>query len=316
LKRLLIKSFPYLTSLTAGILLLLIGTRFKGDYKGLLINIAATLLAVPLLFLIYELAKGFSSRKLNKELFEYAKMQIDRETLSIVKHLMKIVHPYQKQDNSQRGVQGFLNQSQHDIRAIFNSETFLGFQVLKRWTVSEGNLAKILENPFILQRLEDDQTIAITTLLKRIQWLEDLHRNIGDLYEVGDSNDDRYVTKSGTQISEHNTDFPDRHLLLRRLTGDKYQVIDFGDFAPYEFPNLLKNCKVNSKYSGVLAQAVFDVVEAINTWLSATGNEFIVDTRIFRTRGKRGKGVRLCLFDYLLILLVCNMFQLLSQSYI
>jgi hypothetical protein len=287
MKRLLIKSWPYLTSFTSGILLFLISLRLQEDFKGLLINVSATLLAVPLLFLIYELAKGFSSRKLNKELFDYAKMQIDREALSIVMQLIKIVYPYKKQDKSEKGVQTFLNQSIQNFRDVFAKESFLGFQVLKRWTVSEGNLAKILENPFILQRLQDDQAIAITTLLKTVQHLEDLHRNIGDLFEISDTKDDQFVTKSGNQINEKNTEFPDRHLLLKRLSRDKYQVMDFGDFVPYELPNLLKICKVNSKYADVLANAVFDIVQAVGDWLSSTGDEFIIDTRMFRMSGAR-----------------------------
>lgn len=284
MKRLLLKSWPYLTSLISGIALFFIAVSLKEDYKGLLINIAATLLAIPLLFLIYELAKAFSSRKLNKELFDYAKMQIDRETLSVVMHLIKIVHPYIKQDKSQHGVQTFLSQSEEDLQTIFNTESFLGFQVLRRWTVLEGNLEKILENPFILQRLEDDQAIAIITLLKSIQWLEDLHRNIPDLYQIGETEDDQYITKSSSQISERNIDFPDRHLLLRRLENDKFQVVDFGDFVPYELPKLLKLVKVNPNQAALLAHAVFDVIKAINNWVDTTGDEFIVDGRMFRTR--------------------------------
>jgi hypothetical protein len=199
-------------------------------------------------------------------------------------HLIKIVHPYIKQDKSQHGVQTFLSQSEEDLQTIFNTESFLGFQVLRRWTVLEGNLEKILENPFILQRLEDDQAIAIITLLKSIQWLEDLHRNIPDLYQIGETEDDQYITKSSSQISERNIDFPDRHLLLRRLENDKFQVVDFGDFVPYELPKLLKLVKVNPNQAALLAHAVFDVIKAINNWVDTTGDEFIVDGRMFRTR--------------------------------
>ncbi len=227
MKRLLIKSWPYLTSLISGSVLFFIAVSLKEDYKGLLINISATLLAIPLLFLIYETAKAFSSRKLNKELFDYAKIQIDREALSIVLQLIKLVYPYIKQDKSQHGVQTFLNQSEEDIRAILNTESFLGFQVLRRWTVLEGNLEKILENPFIIRRLKDDQVIAIIAILKSIQRLEDLHRNIPDIYQIGEAEDDQYITKPGSQMSERNSAFPDRHLLLRRLGKDKFQVVDY-----------------------------------------------------------------------------------------
>lgn len=284
MKRLLIRSWPYLTCFVAGILLFLVGSRLQEEYKGLVINISASFLTIPFLFLIYELVKQSSSRKLNKELFDYAKMQVDREVLSIVMHLIKVVHPYQKQDRSQLGVQAFLNQSEQEINSVFNNETYLGFQVLSRWTVSEGNLTKIIENPFVVQRLEDDQTIAIITLLKSIQRLEDFHRNIAELYEIGESIGAEYITKSGAQIGEHNTTFPDRYLLLRRLEKGKVEVVDFGDFAPYEIQKLLKTCKVNPKYTSILAQAVFGVIEAINGWVDRTDSEFIVDSRMFRIR--------------------------------
>lgn len=84
MKRLLFKSWPYFTSFGSGVLLFFLATRLEEDHKGLLINISATLLAIPLLFLIYELARGFSSRKLNQELFDYAKMQVDCEAMSVV----------------------------------------------------------------------------------------------------------------------------------------------------------------------------------------------------------------------------------------
>jgi hypothetical protein len=284
MKKLLIGSWPYLTCLIAGFSLYLIGIKSQEDSKALFINIAATLLAVPLLFLVYDLAKKFSSRKLNKELFDYAKMQIDREVLSIVTQLMKIVLPYHKQDKSHKGLQALLNLSKTGIRAVFDNETYLGFQVFKLWATSEDNLTKILQNPFIVQKLEDDQTIAIIKLLKSVHWLEDLHRNIDDLYKLSDSKESQYEIKSGAQISQFNTDFPDRRLLLKNLGKDKFKVMDFGDFAPYEISKLLKSCQVNSDYANDLASAIFDVIDSINGWLKATGDEFIVDTRMFRTR--------------------------------
>jgi hypothetical protein len=284
MKKLFIKSWPYLTSLIAGLSIFLIGIKLHEDYKNLVINIAATLLAIPILFLIYELAKRFSSKRLNKELFDYAKMQTDREVLSIVNQLMKLVYSYQKQDKSHRGLQKLLNNTQYSLQDIFHKETYFGFQIFKSWTVTEDKLTRILENPFIVQRLEDEHTISIIKILKNINWLQDLHRNVDDLYEVIGSVKGEYIIKSGSQISEYNTSYPDRKLLLRNLGKDKFQVVDFGDFAPNELPKLLTLCKVNSTYVDTLALAVFGVIEAINSWVRATGNEFIVDTRIFRPK--------------------------------
>lgn len=284
MKRLLIKSWPYFTSLAAGIVVFAVATHLQEDYRGLLINISATLLAIPLLFLIYERARGFSTRRLTQELFEYGKLQIDRETLSIANQLIKLLYPYDCQDLSEQGMNTLFNLSKEDVSNILAKEAFLGFQVLKRWTGSEDGLAKVLENPLIVQRMDEDQTIAVVKLLKAIYFLETLHRNIPDLYEMSHSKTTKFLVKRGSEISELNIKLPDRYLLLKRHHGDKYTVTDFGDFAPFEVSCLLKRCTVNPNRLQMLADAIFAVIEALSDWTARTGDQFIVDPRTIRMR--------------------------------
>lgn len=257
-------------------------TKLDGDLKGLILSIAAALFAIPFLYVIYELAQKISKKKLNKELFDYAKMQIDREVLSIISQLMKIVCPYEGQDFSLQGVQAFLSQSERQIRELIDNSDYLGFQVFKNWSISERNIHSILENPFIVQRLEDEQTISIIGILKTLRMLEDVQRRIDDLYEVTDKITDSYKIQSGRELSDENVEFPNRYLLLKHLVDDKYQVADFGDFHRYQLCKLLNTCKVNRKYSEAYANVIYDILKQINEWLELSGSEFLVDTRMFR----------------------------------
>ena len=264
--------------------------QLTADYKGLFLNIAAAFLAIPFLYLIYELAQKFSQKRLNKELFDYAKMQIDRELLSIVNQLAKVVYPYEKQDFSFQGIQNFLSQSSSQIGDVVEKGEYIGFQVLKNWSISERNLHSILESPFILHRLEDDQIISVISILKELRSLESIQKNVTDLYVNTGKKVDNYKITSGKEISDRNTDYPDRYLLLRYLKGDKYQVADFGDFAPYHVGDLLNIFRFNNKYIEDYSDSIYDFIKTINEWLNLTGSEFLIDTKMFRLGMKTKQG--------------------------
>jgi hypothetical protein len=290
LTKLLLRIAPYSACLIAGLVLYVVGTKLAEDLKALLLNIAAAFVAIPFLYLIYELTQKASQKKLNKELFDYAKMQIDREILSITNQLAKIVHPYEARDFSYSGISSFLSTEKDQFRDILEKSEYLGFQVFKNWSISQKNMNAILQNPFILQRLDNEQSISLVMLLKEISAFEAVLKQVTDLYLVTDVKADGYVIKAGTEISERNTDYPDRYLLLRHLKDDKYLVADFGDFAPYQFHNLLKICKVNRKYLQNYADAIYEIVRQINQWVKTTGNEFLVDTNMFRMASRDSSG--------------------------
>jgi len=266
----------------AGLIFFLGSIRLAEDFKGLFLNIAAAFLAIPFLYLIYELAQKFSQKKLNKELFDYAKMQIDRELLSIVNQLTKVVYPYEKQNLSFGGIQKFLSQSSSQIRDVIGNGDYLGFQILKNWSISEKNLHSILENPFILHRLEDDQIISVISILKELRSIESIQKNVTDLYVNIEKKLKNYKITSGKEISDRNIDYPDRYLLLRHLKDDKYQVTDFGDFAPYHVGDLLNIFRFNKKYLEDFSDSISDFIKRINEWLDLTGTEFLIDTKMFR----------------------------------
>ena len=289
-KQIFLKVWPYASCVFAGLMFFLASIQLTADYKGLFLNIAAAFLAIPFLYLIYELAQKFSQRRLNKELFDYAKMQIDRELLSIVNQLAKVVYPYEKQDFSFQGIQNFLSQSSSQIGDVIEKGEYIGFQVLKNWSISERNLHGILESPFILHRLEDDQIISVISVLKELRSLESIQKNVTDLYVNTNKKVDNYKITSGKEISDRNIEYPDRYLLLRYLKGDKYQVADFGDFAPYHVGDLLNIFRFNNKYIKDYSDSIYDFIKAINEWLDLTGSEFLIDTKMFRLGMKAKQG--------------------------
>ena len=68
LRRIWLKAWPKLIVASTGILLYLVAIRLTEDLKGLLISIAATLISIPLIFILYDIWNEKSHRKL----YEYA----------------------------------------------------------------------------------------------------------------------------------------------------------------------------------------------------------------------------------------------------
>jgi len=281
MKKTLFKVFPYFASILAGLLFYFIGIKLGENFKGLLINISAAFFAIPFIYLFYKTAHKFSKKKLNKEIFDYAKMQVDREILSIVNQLSKIVYPLEERDMSLKGINNFLSIKKDEIKEYVSKKEYLGFQVFKKWEVSEEKLHEILKNSYILNRLEDEQIIAIIILIKNLRYLEQIQK-IEDLYIKTDKKASPFKIVSGKELNEKNIKFPDRYILLKILSDNKFLVVDFGDFPHYDADKLLQIFKINEKYLEVYADAIFDLVSDINNWVKLTGEQFLVDTKMFR----------------------------------
>jgi len=287
IKKYCLKLLPYLVCLIAAYAFFVLGSKFNSDLKGLMHGIAGSFLSIPILYFIYELSKNFSQQRLNKELFDYAKMQIDRDVLSIVNQLMKIVLPYEKVTLSPKDIRIFLSQTKNDLIVTIKTNEYIGFQVFKNWSIAERNITKILENSFILQHLDDNQLIAIIGLLKEIRAFEFIPKNLDDLYVSTEKEITGYKIESGKNINERNNEYPERYILLKHLKENQFMVRDFGDFALYQKDKLLKIYKVNDKYLDPFVMSFLGLIDSIKLWVELTGYEFIIDTKMFRTSFKK-----------------------------
>jgi len=283
MKRFSLKIFPYLICLAAFGAFYIIGKQFEGDIKNLFHGISGSFLGIPILYLIYELSKEFSNKKLNKELFDYAKMKIDQDVLSVVNQLMKLSLPYKEVAFSPEKIQLFLSNSEDDLKQQLEKHEYLGFQVFKSWGITEKNISKVLENPFILDHLENEQTIAIVNLLKIIQSFDVRPKNLDDLYVCTGKDSQGYKVEKGTNINTENAEYPDRYLLLRDVENGRYLVSDFGDFPRYQTEKLLFIYKINPKYVSQFASSIYVFIECINNWLDSSGNEFILNSKMFKS---------------------------------
>ena len=284
IKKIVIRTWPYIICVITGYLSFYLSSVVDQKYQDLLINISATLFAVPILFLVYDVSKTSSNKRLYKELFDYAKMQVDQQILSVCNQLMKIIGPYGQIDLSAKGVSKFLNLSEDEISQKVSNARFLGFQVLKSWTETEKTLTKLIENAFILESLNTDQKRMLPVLLKQVYWLQDLNRYFPDLFEFGSEVDKNYRIQLGSSMNSENVKYPNRYLLLEKLKGSKYRVTDFGDFRELDKNNLLNVCSIKGVWKSTFVRAIYDLLECMNEWLELTGGEIIINSRMFRQR--------------------------------
>ena len=269
-------------ALCVGFFIYHFATRQNNEFKDLLINISAAFFTVPLIYLFYEILKFFFHKKLRKEILDYIKMQVDREMLSSLNQLQKIIFPLEeRQTFSNEVIKNILLFDSSGIQKMVKNKKYLGFEILKNWSIVLKNLEELLKNPLVVSGLEDDQMISIVKLVKSIRGFEDFQK-INDLYQNTREKNIGYKIVSGAEINLENKEFPDRYLLLKSLKDNNFVVEDFGDVAKYNLENCLFLYKINDNLTEEYSVVVVDILKNINNWLKLTGEEFVVDTRIFR----------------------------------
>jgi len=278
----LLRFVPYVVAILVGLGIFLLAGFLDGNIKGLLINISAAFFAIPLLYLFYQLIQNSIHKKLSREIFSYAKMQIDREIISVILHLKKVVFSSNKKESLMEGVNNFLTLDQTAIKKEVTGKELLGFQLLKKWDVYENSFQEILKNSYILHNLEEDQIITLVRLFKSLRYLQDTQK-IEGLYKETGLNNDSFIVLSGKEWNKENERLPDRYILLKKLKGNEAVVADFGDFARFDLDRTLKVFVINEELIEIYCNAVHDFIKNTNAWLDLTGHEFLVDTRVFRT---------------------------------
>ena len=280
-KKILLTVLPYLASIIAGLVFYL-ASYFKNDnLHALFINLAAAFFAIPLIYSIYQLTQNFSHKKLNKEIFDYAKMQIDRELLSIINQIYNMVYTNRELKLSPESIKEFLSLKKFGISDIISKNQYLGFQMFKKLSVNEKSFHEILRNPFILRKLKDEQIISIISIIKSIRYLEKI-REIKDMYLKTNKKTTDYKIVMGKELNKDNIEFPDRYLLLRILDKNHFKVQSFADIPLYCIDLALYFLKVNEKYLELYSEAIYGLIKDINKWINLTDKEFLIDTRMFR----------------------------------
>jgi hypothetical protein len=171
---------------------------------------------------------------------------------------------------------------------MLSEYNYIGFQIFKRWDFSENKFNDILENPYILNKLEDNQIIAIIQIIKSLRSLELLHKE-ESIYKNNLEKVQNHKIISGKELNENNTEHPERLVLLQNIKNDKFIVQDFGDFKNKNRDNLLKLFSVKDKHVESYSRVIFRIITKINKWIEVSGNEFIIDSKMFKTHSEKPK---------------------------
>lgn len=277
----LLKASPYFAAIIVGLIFYFFGQNLSENIKALFINISAAFFAIPLIYLFFQVAQNISKKRLNKEISDYTKMQVDREILSIINQLQKMVYLIEERDFSQVGVDDFLSHTEDKLMQVLSEREYLGFQIFKKWEVTEENLHAVLKNSLIVSRSDDDQIIYIILIIKSLRYLENIQKN-EELYVNTGKKATSYKIVAGSKLNADNIKFPDRHLLLKDLGKNKSLVADFGDFPLYNISKLLQTFTINEQHCEHYADGIHSLIKDINNWVRITGGEFVLDTKMFR----------------------------------
>lgn len=234
------------------------------------LSISANLASVFFIYFLYEVIKTKSEKELKKEIFEYAKADVDRDIYSIVRNLAKFFYGFQRGRLLSQTFK-LLHLPPNELEQLIRGRKFIGFELFKSWDEIYEYFSKILENAFVLNRLNDDQILVVLHMRNTLTSIKSIFDDKGN-FNVTKERVTNYKIVKGENINSRNKDYPNRYLLLRALDGDKAVVEDFGDFSAIDIENLLNIYIIDEKAVEPLVVWTSEMSRHIKKWLELTGD--------------------------------------------
>gem|GEM_PF-3378431 len=94
LRRIWLKAWPKLVVAVFGAILYIFAVNLSGDIKDLLVDVAAALIAIPLIVVTYELWNDKSHKALNENVYRYAENEMGRAMLEIKAQMEMLLEGY------------------------------------------------------------------------------------------------------------------------------------------------------------------------------------------------------------------------------
>jgi hypothetical protein len=218
---------------------------------------------------------------LSNELFDYLKVQVDTEILSIINQLHKIFYNYKGRKFTYESISDFVQLSTRELVAALSKSELIGFKIFKKWEVIENNLHSILEKPFFAKNLDEKSASIIINLIKNVRTLEMMNRDHRNFNTTNRTNKDFKIIH-GTDLNVQNQKYPDRYLLIEK----KDVVRDFGDFRQEDIKRIFEIYTIPENLQQGYCEIVHKTLQTINYWLEITGWEFIIDTKTYKRKNK------------------------------
>lgn len=250
------------------ILFVLLGVVLnQGFWSDLITNIAATSIYVLIAYFTYDAAKNFTNRKSTKELQEYAEAYISPYIFSLQWSLMQLLF-----DIKGAGEVSLLDplrgMSSEELQAHLHEREFLGFTILQDSSEISRGLQELIENSFLLTRLNNEQLIALVKIKNRIERLWTELSSLDRLDRLDKPAPKNYRVVQGDEISSYNETLPNRRLLLDMIGKSKNGVVvAFGDFDPrLTSKELLSTYKLNDPTVLVVEENFLELFELLSQW--------------------------------------------------
>ncbi len=239
-------------------------------WNNWLLSISANLASVFFIYFLYETIKAKSEKELKKELFIYAKSDVDKDIFSIINNLSKFFYGFQRGRVLSETFK-LLKLTPQDLERLILNRKFIGFELFKSWDEIYEYFSKILENHFVLNRLNDDQILVLLHIRNALISLKMAFNKKESFRKTGEKVTN-YATVSAHNVDPRNKDYPNRYILLRMLDDNKSVVEDFGDFSAFDVDTLLDVYIIEKEAVEPLVIWTYDIFRYIKRWLELTGD--------------------------------------------
>lgn len=295
-----IKILPKLIIVFVGFGLFFISDIYlKDNIQGLFINISATLISIPIVFIVYEIWQEKTHRKLNESVYSFAKNEmiqnllkikeqmkffmegafvyfgnndivIDDEDIGNIKLTMREKNQIENIDeeefeNNEDDIYSF---EKDTIVPLIYDNRYLYFQILDLdISFLVEDMEKVLNNSFIMERLDDEKTQIIVHLIEALKMLDSFINLHDDLF-----------LKTDIKIDNMEIEKIDKNIYqLVYKEKDCKQILEIKEiFHKTKVDKLSKVYIINPDYCAIFGDLVHEVLDCIKNWIDS-GESIFVD---------------------------------------
>ena len=295
-----IKILPKLIIVFVGFGLFFISDIYlKDNIQGLFINISATLISIPIVFIVYEIWQEKTHRKLNESVYSFAKNEMTQNLLKIkeqMKFFMEGAFVYfgnndividdedignikltMREKNQIENIDEEEFENNEDDIYSFEKDTivpliydnrYLYFQILDLdISFLVEDMEKVLNNSFIMERLDDEKTQIIVHLIEALKMLDSFINLHDDLF-----------LKTDIKIDNMEIEKIDKNIYqLVYKEKDYKQILEIKEiFHKTKVYKLSKVYIINRDYCAIFGDLVHEVLDCIKNWIDS-GESIFVD---------------------------------------
>ncbi len=181
MKNLFEKLLPYILGLfLGGGGFILIEVLSGGALKLFIVNIAASLIAISIIFISYETISHFSEAKMRNKIRKYVIFNMEKSFFVFIRYFYTWFYGDQKTPLflDDKKINDLLSLLQNDIEHILAEKRLMGFFIYKNITGNIDFFAGIIKNPNLNKYVTDDEMLR----------LMDIYGNVSDFILKKDDN--------------------------------------------------------------------------------------------------------------------------------